>query len=252
MRIFALAALIIISATGCGLFPTSSGPILSTIVIPDSSDDNAVVVFFRKLSPPFGLTPSIMIDGVKQHKLPNKSYFYVEVPAGEHEFHISWGAMAIGWKGNFTIEKNKTYYYQIEDDPYTVSELSVITHINDSWVKGSIEFCCRLIDSMAASAKLKTAEQIQSAFIKPKLTEHQLKNFFSEIAIGMLIDEVAVILGEPNKVLFENTNKSLIPFYMGSDHIRYIFSYTGIGYVVFLTNRKHQKVLSFNYDETAI
>jgi len=106
--------LVLISLTGCATAPTNA-PMYSSMKIPEATDRTAIVVMYRTMTPPTAFHMPVLVNDNKVIEIPNESFTWVEVPAGENEITIDWpiwvGIRASTLKANF--EANKTHFVKL-------------------------------------------------------------------------------------------------------------------------------------------
>ena len=109
-----LASLAVLFAgfmTGCATAP-SDAPAFSEELLGKPDEKSAIVVVYRVASAPFSYDARTFVNGRKVVNLPNESFTWVRVPAGNTSVEMKWPLLAQAAPGTavFQAEAGRTYF----------------------------------------------------------------------------------------------------------------------------------------------
>ena len=150
MRFIYFFLLLFIS--GCASAPRDALT-FDQVELPQPTEEQSVLVFHRLFTPPTASDMRVSINDKKIVALPNNTFSYIKLPAGQYDLKISWSPLTGMWSNTkeLKIAPNQTIYLQLNSSVYTPMGVELGSSKHDSSNKESSESllreCCKYIQA---------------------------------------------------------------------------------------------------------
>ncbi|MBB1297540.1 hypothetical protein [Pseudoalteromonas sp. SR41-7] len=138
--------------SGCASAPRDALT-FDQVQLPQPNEEQSVLVFHRLFTPPAASDMRVSINDKKIVALPNNTFSYIKLPAGNYDLKISWSPLTGVWRNTkqLIIAPNQTKYLQLNSSVYTAMGVELGSSKHDPSNKEAAEIllreCCKYVQA---------------------------------------------------------------------------------------------------------